>query len=135
MKTKTFALLFLSICLLLSACTSSYAIDWGYSLEEAIEKAKNLDKPIMVDFFGTWCGYCKKLDRETFANDKVDALSDKFICVKLDTDKHQELSQKHNVRGLPTVVFFDKEGKEIQRVIGFRNASDFLEAMNEVLAK
>lgn len=133
MKLKTFAFLFLSFCLLLSACSSSYAIDWGYSLEEAIEKAKDLDKPIMADFFANWCGYCKKLDRETFANDKVDSLSDKFVCVKIDTDKHQELSAKHNVRGLPTVVFFDKEGEEIHRVIGFRNATDFTEAMNKAL--
>ena len=135
MHIKSLTATLIMICLFLSACSSSYAIEWSYSFDEAIEKAQAEDKPIMADFFANWCGYCKKLDRETFANTTVDALSDKFVCVKIDTDKNQDLSKKYGVRGLPTVVFFDKEGKEINRIVGFRGPDDFVKTMEEVIGE
>ncbi|MFH1046029.1 MAG: thioredoxin fold domain-containing protein, partial [Candidatus Omnitrophota bacterium] len=110
-----------------------YAIDWKYSLEEGLKNAQDQSKPLMVDFFANWCGYCRKLDSETFPNDQVSSLAEKFVSVKVDTDANQGLSRQYNVGGLPTIVFMDSNAKEIRRVIGYRDAAAFAKEMQEAL--
>lgn len=74
------------------------------------------DKPVMVDFWATWCGPC------VMAGPVVDALADdykgKISIGKLDVDQNQETAGKYGVQSIPTVILF-KDGKEIGRKVGF----------------
>jgi thioredoxin 1 len=74
------------------------------------------DKPVMVDFWATWCGPCQ------MAGPVVDALADdykgKIKIGKLDVDANQGIAQQYGVMSIPTVILF-KEGKEIARKVGF----------------
>jgi thioredoxin-related protein len=61
-------------------------IPW-ISIEEAASKAQQLQKPILIDLYTTWCGWCRQMDRKTYSNKKVAAyLSDKFYTVRLDAE-------------------------------------------------
>lgn len=74
------------------------------------------DKPVMVDFWATWCGPCQ------MAGPVVDALADdykgKIKIGKLDVDANQETAAKYGVQSIPTVILF-RDGKEVARKVGF----------------
>ncbi|KNE67505.1 thioredoxin [Allomyces macrogynus ATCC 38327] len=84
----------------------------------AFESVLTSGKPVLVDFFATWCGPCRMLapTLDKIAKDKADALA----VVKVDCDELQELAAKHSVSALPTVVLF-KDGKEVDRFMGVRD--------------
>ena len=64
----------------------------------------NSEKPVLVDFFATWCGPCQML--LPVLNKVKDSLQDRITIIKIDVDKNQELAQKQQVRGVPTMMLF-----------------------------
>ena len=75
----------------------------------------NSEKPVLVDFFATWCGPCQML--LPILNQVKDNLQDRITIIKIDVDKNQELAQKHQVRGVPTMMLF-QDGKQLWRQSG-----------------
>lgn len=103
------------------------SISWEKSFEVAREASSKAQKALMVDFGAEWCGFCKKLDRETFSNELVIRLvREHLIAVKVDADKEKDLAKKYNVTGLPTVLFLSPGGDELQRIVGFRPPDLFI---------
>jgi len=74
------------------------------------------NKPVMVDFWATWCGPCQ------MAGPVIDELAtdykDKYVIGKLDVDQNQATAQQFGVQSIPTVILF-KDGKEVARKVGF----------------
>lgn len=108
-------------------------IKWMYSLSEGLKAAKKSSKPLMVDFYADWCGWCKKLDRETYRDQEVIRLSKDFICVKVNTDENPEASQHYRVSGLPTIVFLDSNGEIIENVVGYRGSSKYIKILSDII--
>jgi thioredoxin-related protein len=78
-----FFLLFLAISII---GNSQETINW-MSIEEAVEANEIEPKLIFVDVYTNWCGWCKKMDKATFKNPKVEAyMSDKYYCVKINAE-------------------------------------------------
>lgn len=75
----------------------------------------NSANPVLVDFFATWCGPCQMLS--PVLKQVKDNLGDRITIIKIDVDKNQELAKKHQVRGVPTMMFF-QEGKQLWRQSG-----------------
>lgn len=72
--------------------SSPAPISW-ISVEDAAAKVQENQKPILIDLYTTWCGWCKQMDRKTYSNKKVAAyLSDKFYTVKLDAETHATIT-------------------------------------------
>jgi thioredoxin 1 len=75
----------------------------------------NSEKPVLVDFFATWCGPCQML--LPVLNQVTESLKDRITIIKIDVDKNQEIAQKYQVRGVPTLILFQK-GKQLWRQSG-----------------
>ncbi len=71
------------------------------TFEEVVLKS---DKPVLVDFFAEWCGPCKAMAP---ALDQVaDALKDSLTVVKVDVEQNPVITQKYNIRAMPTLMLF-----------------------------
>ena len=73
------------------------------------------DQPVLVDFFATWCGPCKMM--QPILEDTSKQLGGKIKIVKVDVDKNQLAASKFQVRGVPTLILFQK-GKILWRESG-----------------
>ncbi len=98
------------------------------NLKEAFSLALKTNKNIVLLVSAEWCPYCRKLEKEIFQTTMGENLLKDLICVKVDFDTSygQEIKRKYRIIGLPTVVFLNPKGKEIDRVIGYDSKEQFL---------
>lgn len=94
-------------------------INW-VSYKEGMNRGNSENKKVFINFFATWCKYCKVMDKETFANQKIiDYINENFIPVKVDADKSREIARKYQVAGLPVVWFVESNGHPIGAQPGY----------------
>mmetsp|Transcript_25085 Transcript_25085/g.57977 ORF Transcript_25085/g.57977 Transcript_25085/m.57977 type:complete len:161 (-) Transcript_25085:168-650(-) len=82
------------------------------------------DKPVLVDFYATWCGPCQLVQKELAV--VGDECKDWLKVAKVDTDKYPALGAKYEIEGLPTMVLF-KDGKPVHRIEGFVRANQIMD--------
>ena len=88
----------------------------------------NSEKPVLVDFFATWCGPCQML---TPVLEQVKgSLGERITILKIDVDKNQELASKYQVRGVPTIMLFQK-GKQLWRQSGVLTKDEIINTILE----
>ncbi len=97
-------------------------------MNSSFDQIINSEKPILVDFFATWCGPCKVLG--PILKEVKDQLGDGVSIIKIDVDKNQPLAAKYQVRGVPTMILF-QNGKQLWRQSGVLQKSDILKIILE----
>jgi thiol:disulfide interchange protein DsbD len=107
------------------------------SIAELDAQLKKANKPVMLDFWAEWCISCKEMERFTFAHPDVAARMQDFLLLKADVTANnaadRALLSRFSLFGPPGIIFFNANGQEntTQRVIGFQNASQFLQQLNQ----
>ncbi|MDN5130211.1 protein-disulfide reductase DsbD [Aliarcobacter butzleri] len=107
------------------------------NIQELELAIKNSNKPVMLDFWASWCISCKELEEITFQDEQVINKLQEFTLLKADVtennDEDKVLQKKFGVVGPPALIFWDKDKNEIQasRIIGYKNPKDFLEIVNK----
>ena len=81
----------------------------------------NQDKPVLIDFFATWCGPCQTMS--PILKQVKDELGDKVTILKVDVDKNAAIASKFQVRGVPTFILF-KNGKQVWKQAGLISKTD-----------
>jgi len=88
----------------------------------------NTDKPVLIDFFATWCGPCKML--APILKEVKDNFADHISILKVDVDKNQELASHYQVRGVPTMMLF-QSGKQLWRQSGVLSKEEIISIILE----
>ena len=93
------------------------------------QEVTNSDKPVLVDFWAEWCGPCKVLG--PVLEELSAEVKDKATIVKLNVDESRELATKYGIRGIPTMIFFNK-GEVISTLVGNQPKEVILKNINEL---
>lgn len=86
------------------------------------------EKPVLVDFFATWCGPCQTL--APILKEVKDSFGERISIIKIDVDKNQQIASQYQVRGVPTMILF-QNGKQLWRQSGVISKSDLIKIITE----
>ena len=88
------------------------------------------DKLLVVDFFATWCGPCKKLSPTL--DEVSEEFGDRVNIVKVDVDESEDLAMTYGIRSVPTVLFF-KKGQQVDKFVGALPKSEIVSKIENQL--
>ena len=98
-----------------------------YVTSQELEELIQGDKPVVCDFWATWCGPCRML--APVFEDVSDKLEDKAVFVKLDVDENEDAAVKYGITSIPNIILF-KKGQPAANHLGFipeETLKDFIE--------
>ncbi len=97
------------------------------SFDEVVLKS---DKPVLVDFWATWCGPCRMLG--PVIEELATEYEGRVVVGKVDVDNNQEFAAKYGVRNIPTVLVF-KDGEVVGRQVGVAAKKTYTDALDSLL--
>ncbi|MDX1916281.1 MAG: protein-disulfide reductase DsbD [Methylophilus sp.] len=105
------------------------------ALDQALLKAKG--QYVMLDFYADWCVSCKEYEQFVFSDSNVQSHLKNMVLLQVDVTANNEndlaLLQRFNLFGPPGIIFFDKNGQEIQpHLVGYKNAEEFNQILNQI---
>ncbi|TNI87069.1 protein-disulfide reductase DsbD [Aeromonas sobria] len=103
-----------------------------------VQLAAARGKPVLLDLYADWCVACKEFEHKTFSDPAVRERFGQMVLLQADVTANDDadiaLLNSLNVLGLPTLIFFDREGKELagQRVTGFMGPAEFMQRLAQL---
>lgn len=127
--TPYFLVLFLS---LFWQTTVWAGVDWEKDFKSAVARSKKENKLLFVHFYTPYCGYCKRLQQETFPHAKVQKEFVNFVVVKVDVQSERAIGQQYQVRGVPdNRVYTPGAAQLILHLRGFMEAHPFADNLRQ----
>ena len=135
----------LSLLLLLPAPAHAATGPSWRAWDPGFQEAARLKRPVLVDVYTDWCGWCKRMDRDVYARADVrDYLAQRFVVVKLNAESparvrwegremtSRALAARLGVTGYPNTTFLDAAGRKLGSVPGYVPAAQFLQVLRSV---
>ncbi len=110
---------------------------WQDFSEEKYEAALANNKKILIDFYADWCIPCKELDALTFSDPRVIEETNDYAVFKVDmtqtmSEETEQIRNKFDIVGMPTVLLINMKGDEVKRLTGFVDADEFLDILSQI---
>ncbi|TGN19206.1 tetratricopeptide repeat protein [Leptospira idonii] len=107
---------------------------WESSIKKGLERSKSENKPILIDLYADWCGYCKVLEKEIFPDKEVEKVLEGFVTVRLNGEEFPNLMQKYGIEGYPTILYIDQYSNFLTKITGLSTKKTILDTSQKVLA-
>ncbi|MCK4548480.1 MAG: thioredoxin family protein [Candidatus Eisenbacteria sp.] len=118
------------------------AVAWEPYTDSLYSEAVSGQKPVIIDFTADWCIPCHELEKYTFTDSRVLQRASDFAMLRVDLTRSgdtaaRSMKERFEVVGVPTLVFVTSSGQEVMdlRVVGFIEANEFLERMEELAGR
>ncbi len=140
-KTLGICLVFGGILYFISSAHEREGIKWIPYDQNIIAMAAEEKKPLILDFYADWCSPCVAMEKKVFKDPDVVGLSQNLLTMRLDLTRRQpfqnQVLKQYGVRGVPTIIFLNREGKEEKdlRVETYVNRFEFLGRMRKHLER
>lgn len=95
-------------------------------MNDSFQDIINSDKPVLLDFYATWCGPCQML--VPVLKHVKDSLGDRITIIKVDVDKNEKLASKYRIKGIPTMMLF-QNGVQLWRQSGVLSKEEIIEVI------
>lgn len=125
-----------------SSTKPANALTW-YKYDEGLAKAKKEKKHVLVAFYTNWCGWCKRMDKNTYGDEEVKKfLKKSYVAIKVNAESKEkvevdgkkltesELAREYRVRSFPVTWFLKQSGEKIAPYLGYVDAPTFLNVLN-----
>jgi thiol-disulfide isomerase/thioredoxin len=119
---------------LLLANGTNGPLKWETDWKQTLKTAAANKQPVLMDFYTDWCPPCKKLAAVTFKDDKMINYFNKenYVMIKVNPEKDREAESKFKVYSYPTLLIFNPNGKEIDRLLGFKTTGEMIKALEDL---
>lgn len=128
---KIISVFALVLCLLVPNMLSArepidHTINW-LTFDQGQKKGQAQKQKFFLYFYADWCGYCRKLEKETFTNkDVAKFINANFIPVRINSDRLPKVTARFQVQGFPHMKFLTPKGEDIGSLPGYLDANQLL---------
>ncbi len=104
---------------------------WYTDINEAKAVASKTGRKIFIDFYATWCGPCKKLEKECFGTDTFKEYSKKLVFCRIDVDQQKSVASFYKITAMPTQIVADANGAPLATTVGYGNPGMFFKFLKD----
>ena len=108
-------------------------IPWIEDHNTAMDQAEEAGKPLVLMLYADWCPWCEKMFATTFEDPRIKSLSDRFVWLKINSDKERVYKEVFGQEGYPMIVLMDRHGETIEKLGGFQDGSTLILYLEKVL--
>ena len=109
------------------------SIEWYRNFSSAMLLSKKLQRPVWIYWWVSDSKWCRILEEEVFFSKEISDISQHYICVKLDVEKDSSLVSQCEITGAPCNIILDKEGQEIDRMLGCVSRDELIKRLKNAL--
>lgn len=109
---------------------------WHNRAETAFAEARKSGKPVLVDLYAAWCGWCKTMEREVFSQERFQSYAERFVLLRVDVEDGgagSELQSRFRANSLPTLLLLDPKQSLIGSIEGFMETEKLIARLDREL--
>ncbi|MCA9050853.1 MAG: thioredoxin family protein, partial [Planctomycetaceae bacterium] len=124
-----------AVALLLSSADAAQ-VNWQTDIEQSLAAANASGRLVLMKFTADWCGYCRKMERETFTRPNVaELVNSQFVAVLVDADQHKDLVRHLKISGLPAMLVVSPDMVILNRITGYQTEEKLIPQLRALLAQ
>lgn len=114
-----------------AANSNENLLPWLTDYNKALEKSKKEQKPILIDFYTSWCYWCKVLDKKVYPDSTVQINLSKFILLKINAEKDPKLANQYEVSAYPTIIVVEEEKRKLFQLTKYVTPVELNSSLNK----